>query len=90
MSEGVTLSPLANLNSSDIESITVLKDATATSIYGSRTANGVIVITTKHGQKGKTKVNFTAKLGWESLPSYTNKYKLCNADQNLTTFLSTL
>ncbi len=83
MSEGVTLSPLANLNSSDIESITVLKDATATSIYGSRAANGVVVITTKRGEKGKTKVNFTAKLGWEKLPSYTNKYKLCNADQNL-------
>ncbi len=60
MSEGVTLSPLANLNSSDIESITVLKDATATSIYGSRAANGVVVITTKHGEKGKTRVNFTA------------------------------
>lgn len=83
MSEGVTLSPLANLNSSDIESITVLKDATATSIYGSRAANGVVVITTKHGEKGKTRVNFTAKLGWESLPSYTDKYKLCNADQNI-------
>ena len=83
MSEGVELSPLANLNSADIESITVLKDATATSIYGSRAANGVIVITTKHGQKGKTKVNFTAKLGWESLPSYTNNYKLCNAEQNI-------
>lgn len=63
MSEGVTLSPLANLNSSDIESITVLKDATATSIYGSRAANGVVVITTKHGEKGRTRVNFTAKLG---------------------------
>ena len=83
MDEGVTLSPLANLSSNDIESITVLKDATATSIYGSRAANGVVVITTKHGQKGKTKVNFTAKLGWESLPSYTNRYKLCNADQSI-------
>lgn len=83
MDEGVTLSPLANLNSADIESITVLKDATATSIYGSRAANGVIVITTKHGSQGRTRVNFTAKLGWESLPSYTDNYKLCNADQNL-------
>ncbi len=83
MSEGVVLSPLANLNSSDIENITVLKDATATSIYGSRAANGVIVITTKRGSQGKTKINFTAKLGWESVPSYTDNYKLCNADQNL-------
>ncbi len=83
MDEGVTLSPLASLNANDIESITVLKDATATSIYGSRAANGVIVITTKHGSQGKTKVNFTAKLGWESKPSYTNNYKLVNADKNI-------
>ncbi len=82
MGEGVTLSPLSSLNASDIESITVLKDATATSIYGSRAANGVIVITTKHGSQGKTKVNFTAKLGWESLPAAKN-YKLVNADQNI-------
>lgn len=82
MSEGVTLSPLSSLSSSDIESITVLKDATATSIYGSRAANGVIVITTKHGSQGKTKVNFTAKLGWESLPAAKN-YKLVNADQHI-------
>ncbi len=82
MDEGVTLSPLASLNANDIESITVLKDATATSIYGSRAANGVVVITTKHGTQGKTKVNFTAKLGWESLPSPKN-YKLVNADQNI-------
>ncbi len=83
MDEGVSLSPLASLNANDIESITVLKDATATSIYGSRAANGVIVITTKHGSQGKTKVNFTAKLGWESTPSYTKNYKLVNADQNI-------
>lgn len=83
MDEGVTLSPLASLNANDIESITVLKDATATSIYGSRAANGVIVITTKRGSQGKTKVNFTAKVGWESKPSYTNNYKLVNADQNI-------
>ncbi|MCD7932369.1 MAG: TonB-dependent receptor plug domain-containing protein [Tannerellaceae bacterium] len=45
--ESQSTSPLASLNASDIESITVLKDATATSIYGARAANGVIVITTK-------------------------------------------
>ncbi len=82
MDEGVTLSPLASLNANDIESITVLKDATATSIYGSRAANGVVVITTKHGSQGKTKVNFTAKLGWESLPKAKN-YSLVNADQHI-------
>ncbi len=50
--EGQEISPLANLNANDIETITVLKDATATSIYGARAANGVIVITTKKGKSG--------------------------------------
>jgi TonB-linked SusC/RagA family outer membrane protein len=50
----VGLSPLNNLNPADIESITVLKDADATSIYGSQGANGVMVITTKRGHAGKT------------------------------------
>ena len=81
--EGQEVSPLASLNSSDIESITVLKDATATSIYGARAANGVIVITTKRGQAGKPKVNFTAKVGFETMPAYPDSYKLANADQNI-------
>ena len=50
------------LNSNDIESIQVLKDASASSIYGSRAANGVIIITTKKGKKGATKVNFDSYL----------------------------
>jgi TonB-linked SusC/RagA family outer membrane protein len=82
-SEGQKLSPLSSLNASDIESITVLKDATATSIYGSRAANGVIVITTKKGSSGKPRVNFTAKLGVEIMPSYNNRYKVTNAAQNI-------
>lgn len=49
---------------SDIASITVLKDAAATGLYGSRAANGVIVITTKSGQTGKTKVNYTGSYGF--------------------------
>ena len=49
--EGQTTSPLSTLNAADIENITVLKDATATSIYGARAANGVIVITTKGDKK---------------------------------------
>ncbi len=81
-SEGQEVSPLASLNSNDIESITVLKDATATSIYGARAANGVIVITTKKGKSGKPQVNFTAKVGFETMPSYTNRYKLTNTTQN--------
>ena len=68
--EGQEISPLANLNANDIETITVLKDATATSIYGARAANGVIVITTKKGKSGKPKVSFNAKIGWQMMPAY--------------------
>ena len=53
---------IAGINPADIESITVLKDAAATAIYGARAANGVIVITTKSGKAGKTKVNFSTRL----------------------------
>lgn len=52
--------PLASLNPSDIEDITVLKDASSTAIYGSRGANGVILITTKKGKQGKAKINVSA------------------------------
>lgn len=54
---------LAGLNSDDIEDLTVLKDAAATSIYGSRAANGVILITTKSGRSGKAKFNVTSEFG---------------------------
>lgn len=81
--EGAATSPLSTLSSADIENITVLKDATATSIYGARAANGVIVITTKRGKQGKVKVNFSAKVGWNEMPSYTDRYKLVNAEQNI-------
>lgn len=53
---GSTTSPLADINPNDIESIDVLKDAAATAIYGSRGANGVILVTTKRGKAGKTKI----------------------------------
>ncbi len=54
---------LASINNADIESFEVLKDAAATAIYGSRAANGVILITTKSGRKGKTQVNYDAWVG---------------------------
>ncbi len=74
--EGASTTPLAGLNSADIETITVLKDATATSIYGARAANGVIVITTKSAkQGGKTSITYSGKTGWEELPSFTDDYK---------------
>lgn len=60
--EGVfeTPDPLALINPSDIESIEILKDADATAIYGTRGANGVVIVTTKKGKTGKVKVNFSA------------------------------
>ncbi len=64
-----------SLNSADIESIDVLKDASATAIYGARGANGVIVITTKQGQEGKPKVNFNAN--W-TMNQIANKVDLLN------------
>ncbi|MBK8921726.1 MAG: TonB-dependent receptor [Saprospirales bacterium] len=57
---------LSNLNPNDIESIDILKDASATAIYGSRASAGVVLITTKRGQKGKTRVNYDAWAGWTS------------------------
>lgn len=54
---------LSSMNSQDIESITVLKDAASTALYGSRGANGVILVTTKSGKAGKTKVSFQARTG---------------------------
>lgn len=60
---GSGLSALAGLNPNDIASIEVLKDADATAIYGSRGANGVILITTKHGASGKTRIDVTVNLG---------------------------
>ena len=58
---------LATLNSNDIESITVIKDAAAASLYGSRAANGVVVITTKSGKAGKTKVDFRSDWGFSNM-----------------------
>jgi TonB-linked SusC/RagA family outer membrane protein len=63
---GSSLSALASLNNNDIESITVLKDASATSAYGARGANGVIVITTKGGKEGKTSINFNTSYGFSN------------------------
>ena len=59
-SQGSGMSALTMVNPSDIESMTILKDASATAIYGSRASNGVIIITTKRGQAGRPQVNFSA------------------------------
>ena len=70
--------PLSNINPNDIESIEILKDASAAAIYGSRASAGVVLITTKRGKKGKTKVNYDA---WASTTSASRLPKLLNAQQ---------
>ena len=55
---------IADINPDDIENIEILKGASASAIYGSRAAAGVVIITTKRGKKGKTKINFSQAVGW--------------------------
>lgn len=78
----VNSNALGDINPNDIENIEVLKDGSATAIYGSRASNGVIIITTKKGTKdGKLKVNYDANIGFSSPAS---RYDLLNADQFVT------
>ena len=73
-----TKSGMHELNPNDIESIQVLKDAASASIYGSRAANGVIIITTKKGAEGKIRVDVDASV---AVQSYTNRMRVLNAQQ---------
>jgi len=81
---------LAGLNSDDIESYTVLKDASATSIYGSRGSNGVIIITTKKGRSGKAQVNFDAEVGGTRTIPLPDVGQPLNATQFATLFVEGL
>jgi TonB-linked SusC/RagA family outer membrane protein len=60
-----SLNPLSAINPNDIESIDVLKDVSATAIYGSRGSNGVIIITTKNGRKGRDRIEYQYTVGWQ-------------------------
>ena len=77
--------PMAAINPADIESVTVLKDAAATAIYGSRAANGVIVITTKKGSEGKLNVNLDIKQGFVSMGN--NNMDFANAQETVDLFI---
>ena len=79
--DGVPTRDISFLNIADVKSMTVLKDASATAIYGSRAAGGVIVITTNSGQKGKTNIDIDYFTG---IHNATNLPKMLNADQYLT------
>src|SRR5690606_26149502 len=67
-SSGQQSNPMSSLNPQDIESMTVLKDASATAIYGSRGANGVVMITTRRGSSGKPQIQVTASSGLQEVP----------------------
>jgi TonB-linked SusC/RagA family outer membrane protein len=72
------ISSMENLNPNDVESISVLKDASAGAIYGSRAANGVILVTSKRGKIGKPVINYNAYLGVQkptNLPDYLGSYE---------------
>ncbi|MDX1752730.1 MAG: TonB-dependent receptor [Salinimicrobium sediminis] len=77
-SENHGLNPLSAINPNDIESIEILKDAASTAIYGSRAANGVVIITTKRGVQGKAKINLNISTGVSELP---RKLPVLNASQ---------
>lgn len=76
-----TANLLSTLNPNDIESITVLKDAASQSIYGSRAANGVILVTTKKGRAGKTVFRFDTEVGMSNTAYENAKYRPLNASE---------
>nr|MBU3858877.1 TonB-dependent receptor [Flavobacterium sp. MC2016-06] len=76
--DDIAVTSMNNLNPSDIESIQVLKDASAAAIYGSRAANGVILVTTKSGKKGDMKVSFNTSFG---VSSVSKKLDLLNQEE---------
>ncbi len=75
---GGAMNPLTDINPNDIESMEVLKDASAGAIYGSRAANGVILITTKRGKAGKTSVTFNMQSGYSEA---TKRLKMLNSQE---------
>jgi iron complex outermembrane receptor protein len=75
---GVATNPLNFISPQDIQSINVLKDASATALYGARAANGVVVITTRKGQTGRTEMNLSVSNAWSSLA---NRIDVFSADE---------
>jgi TonB-linked SusC/RagA family outer membrane protein len=81
---GGATNPLVDLNPNDIESMEILKDAAAGAIYGSRAANGVVLITTKKGKSGKTQVTFNYQTGYSES---SRRVKFANSEQYATLLL---
>ena len=80
--ETLIASAIAGLNSDDIESFQILKDGSATSIYGARAMAGVIVVTTKQGKAGKTSINYTGEFSYRLKPNYAN-FNICNSQEQM-------
>ena len=75
-------SAISGINSEDIESFQILKDGSATSIYGARAMAGVIVVTTKKGKSGQSRLNYTGELTYRMIPSY-DDYNICNSQEQM-------
>jgi TonB-dependent SusC/RagA subfamily outer membrane receptor len=75
-------SAISGINSEDIESFQILKDGSATSIYGARAMAGVIVVTTKKGKAGQSKLNYTGEVTYRQVPTYAD-YNICNSQEQM-------
>ncbi len=80
--ETLIASAIAGLNADDIESFQILKDGSATSIYGARAMAGVIVVTTKQGRAGKTSINYTGEFTYRMKPNY-NDFNISNSQEQM-------
>lgn len=80
--ETLLSSAIAGLNAEDVESMQILKDGSATSIYGARAMAGVIVITTKKGTAGQTRVNYTGEFTYRHIPTY-SEYNIMNSQEQM-------
>ncbi|KAA3135488.1 TonB-dependent receptor plug domain-containing protein, partial [Alistipes onderdonkii] len=78
-------SAIAGLNAEDIESFNILKDGSATSIYGARAMAGVIVITTKKGRAGVSRINYTGEFTYRMIPSY-NEFNIMNSQDQMAVY----
>ncbi|MFI3286081.1 MAG: SusC/RagA family TonB-linked outer membrane protein [Rikenellaceae bacterium] len=78
-------SAIAGLNAEDIESFDVLKDGSATSIYGARAMAGVIVITTKKGRAGESRINYSGEFTYRDIPSY-DDYNIMNSQEQMSVY----
>lgn len=81
----LTASSIAGINPDDIQSYQVLKDASATALYGTRAKNGVIVITTKKGRSGQTKVSYSGNLSFHLRPQY-NQFDIMNSVDEMSVY----